>query len=306
MDLWEAQRRVRPGRNGHRTDRVFGDAVTRSSVNLSFRSDEVRVVRKPQGGMVVEVPFLTLGGSMGPLPLWVSELVIQRNDVEAKAFHEFLDIVNRRQWELLLTAHQQGGRPHNGFQSRTCQALFLAASNAMQRATGIVSEGVRGAVASGAREGLPRVLEAPECTSSPEKTGVNVLRVLQTTRIVPISASVPVRLGGVGYGAAFGVLGRKALVAGHLEILAYSPEPDKAAHSMSFLESAAVMIGEFSELRQPWVLRYYVVDSRLGAAEGNMIGKRGAGLGMGAGIASRGHRAHEVIFRNEGTQSDGE
>lgn len=60
---------------------------------------------------VMQISFLTLAGTGGALPWWITEKIILDTIGEGKALHGFLDLLNRRFWELLFLKSRVGGNP---------------------------------------------------------------------------------------------------------------------------------------------------------------------------------------------------
>lgn len=81
----------------------------RHAVRLEFPTGDVeKVNRGPKGEpaeMVVNV--LGLGGALGPLPLAVTELIVERSFRKDTAFGDFLDIFNHRLISLLYRARKK-------------------------------------------------------------------------------------------------------------------------------------------------------------------------------------------------------
>ncbi len=73
---------------------------------------------------VINISFLTLAGAGGALPLWITEKIIHDTMGEGKALHRFLDLLNRRFWELLFLKSRLGGNPQYRFCSSHHALLF--------------------------------------------------------------------------------------------------------------------------------------------------------------------------------------
>lgn len=63
----------------------------------------------------LRVAFLSLAGIGGALPLMLSERILHEYNEGGKALHAFLDLLNRRFWELLFLAQGIGGNPQYAF-----------------------------------------------------------------------------------------------------------------------------------------------------------------------------------------------
>ncbi|WP_175983133.1 type VI secretion system baseplate subunit TssG [Caballeronia zhejiangensis] len=116
-------------------------AELRSFNALGFPAFEMAIESSGTGRRpIASIAFLTLAGLHGPLPTWVTEKIQDVRDPEAQGIHAFLDLLNRRFWELLFIAHAQGSRPHLGIQprgaaltARLLGALTQAHSAGLQR-----------------------------------------------------------------------------------------------------------------------------------------------------------------------------
>ncbi len=64
------------------------------------RSDYVLLEKGPDNTPFVEMAILTLVGPDGVLPKWVLEKILYEKENGGDALHVFLDIINRRFWEL--------------------------------------------------------------------------------------------------------------------------------------------------------------------------------------------------------------
>lgn len=58
--------------------------------------------------------FMTLAGVSGPLPWWVTDHIIRSEDQQGESLHSFLDILNRRFWELLFLTGRLASSPFFG------------------------------------------------------------------------------------------------------------------------------------------------------------------------------------------------
>lgn len=85
----------------------------KSHVGLAFEASDFSLSSTPDGPPTLRLAFLTLAGIGGPLPIGLSErLLWSRGSAGGEAFHEFLDLINRRFWELLLLAQAAGSNAH--------------------------------------------------------------------------------------------------------------------------------------------------------------------------------------------------
>lgn len=58
--------------------------------------------------------FMTLAGVSGPLPWWVTDHILRSKDDHGQSLHSFLDILNRRFWELLFLTARLASSPFFG------------------------------------------------------------------------------------------------------------------------------------------------------------------------------------------------
>lgn len=79
----------------------------RSQLRLDFPAGDLaraRPLRSPADPAELTVEVLSLGGSRGPLPLWVTELLIDRADERDGALADFLDLFHHRLVALFYRA----------------------------------------------------------------------------------------------------------------------------------------------------------------------------------------------------------
>lgn len=107
-----------------------------SRIDPGFQSDDF-LLQMPSrqdaeaGLPVMQIAFLTLAGPGGALPWWVTEKVLRNASGDGKALHRFLDLLNRRFWELLFLKSGLGTNPQHGFRSPHHTSLFIELSFAM-------------------------------------------------------------------------------------------------------------------------------------------------------------------------------
>jgi predicted component of type VI protein secretion system len=82
---------------------------------------------------LLEMSVLTLAGSDGPLPWWVAEKVEIERQTGGKALHQFLDLLNRRFWELLFMTAGMGHQPHISYANKRHYDLLDDLSFAVAR-----------------------------------------------------------------------------------------------------------------------------------------------------------------------------
>lgn len=110
----------------------------RSQIAPTFQSREFHVT--PPGESTSNKPalptawlgFLTLAGAQGPLPWWVTEKILWDTKGDGQALHVFLDLLNRRFWELLFvikgaSGFPYGGQLHNAHHIKVVSALSYSA-----------------------------------------------------------------------------------------------------------------------------------------------------------------------------------
>jgi len=100
-----------------------------SLISLGFPSDDFLLEMQKSDitgdeSPVMHISFLTLAGTGGALPWWITEKIILDAKGEGKALHRFLDLLNRRFWELLFLKSRLGGNAQYGFCSPHHAALF--------------------------------------------------------------------------------------------------------------------------------------------------------------------------------------
>lgn len=101
-----------------------GRVQLRSQINFAFPTREFSVGMLPENTRkegdlpVIWLAFFTLAGGGGALPNWVSEKIILDRQGDGKALHAFLDLLNRRFWELLFLAQGAGHNPHYALLNR--------------------------------------------------------------------------------------------------------------------------------------------------------------------------------------------
>lgn len=76
--------------------------------NAEFEFAQVSREDAHAGVPVVTLGFLSLAGSTGAMPLALTELILH-NRKKSRALHAFLDLLNRRFWELLYMRQCRGG-----------------------------------------------------------------------------------------------------------------------------------------------------------------------------------------------------
>ncbi len=114
-----------------------GHVHLRSSIDLKFASREFAIeYPRMQGGHVDALPtlrvaFLSLAGAGGPLPLALSERMLSDHSDGSKALHVFLDLLNRRFWELLFFSQGVGGNAHYALLDRRHASMLANISFAI-------------------------------------------------------------------------------------------------------------------------------------------------------------------------------
>ena len=104
---------------------------------LEYRYSENEI--QTDSGLVrrAKVFLLTLAGSDGLLPWWVGEKIELESHLGGKELHEFLDIINRRFWELLFVSSGVGHLAHIPFsiykQKNLIDSLTFSLANTEQQ-----------------------------------------------------------------------------------------------------------------------------------------------------------------------------
>lgn len=91
--------------------------------------------------------FLTLAGAGGALPWWISEKILWDRSGAGAALHAFLDLLNRRFWELLFLSQSVGSNPQYGFHSAHHAQLLSSLSYAI---VGLGNDAIPSCVDNGA------------------------------------------------------------------------------------------------------------------------------------------------------------
>ena len=82
----------------------------RSSVGFGFPANEIETVRPPRGSdepAEMRVNFLGLAGFQGPLPDWVTELIVDRAAYRDTVLRDFLDVFNHRLVSVMYRAKRK-------------------------------------------------------------------------------------------------------------------------------------------------------------------------------------------------------
>lgn len=105
-----------------------GKLRLRSNISLAFGAGELQdiSVRRVENGTetTLWLNILTLGGGGGVLPLQISEDILRARRHGGDALHQFLDLINRRFWEILFQSYRIGTRPQFGFNNPTARWLI--------------------------------------------------------------------------------------------------------------------------------------------------------------------------------------
>lgn len=133
-----------------------GRLKLRSRVLPSFHPNDYSVHAEIKPGvanldvvLTAQLSFLTLAGTDGALPWWITEKIMWDRHGDGQALHVFLDVLNRRFWELLYLSQCVGSSPQYGvYKQQHAQLLgqlsYAAAGisfeNASQRASSALSE----------------------------------------------------------------------------------------------------------------------------------------------------------------------
>lgn len=82
----------------------------RSTVGFGFPANEIETVRPPRGSdepAEMRVNFMGLAGFQGPLPDWVTELIVDRAGYKDTVLRDFLDVFNHRLVSLMYRAKRK-------------------------------------------------------------------------------------------------------------------------------------------------------------------------------------------------------
>lgn len=105
-----------------------GKLRLRSNISLACGAGELqdinirRVENKDETTLWLNI--LTLGGNGGGLPFHVSEDIQRERRNGGDALHQFLDLINRRFWELFFQSYRIGTRPQFGFNNPSARWLI--------------------------------------------------------------------------------------------------------------------------------------------------------------------------------------
>lgn len=107
----------------------------RSNISLAQQGPEIspcKLSSRPKDGTIptLNLNVLTLAGPGGPLPLHLTETMIYSRKSGGASMHAFLDLINRRFWELLLQSYRTGAKPQHGFNNRASRDLVFRLAEA--------------------------------------------------------------------------------------------------------------------------------------------------------------------------------
>lgn len=107
---------------------LHGKLHLRSNLSLAYGTGELHdiSIRRTDNGTETTVclNILTLGGAGGVLPLQLSEDVLRARRQGGVALHQFLDLFNRRFWEIFFQSYRIGTRPQFGFNNLAASRLI--------------------------------------------------------------------------------------------------------------------------------------------------------------------------------------
>lgn len=123
-------RKLAPNAGANAEFPLRGSISLRSNISLAFADREVHACSLAHGRSTLWLNVLTLGGINGVLPLRITEDILAAARHGGESLHEFLDLLNRRFWELLFQSYRIGTRPQFGFQDTSARRMVqeLAAS----------------------------------------------------------------------------------------------------------------------------------------------------------------------------------
>ncbi len=110
----------------------------RSQITPSFHPRDFSLEQEASAGIgkkstmpTARLAFLTLAGVGGALPWWISEKILWDRSGAGAALHAFLDLLNRRFWELLFLSQSVGSNPQYGFHNSYHAQLLSSLSHAI-------------------------------------------------------------------------------------------------------------------------------------------------------------------------------
>lgn len=114
---------------------LYRRATLRSNISLAQQGSEISPcylsARAGEGNVpTLFFNILTLAGPGGPLPLQLSDTMMAGRKSGGGSLHVFLDLINRRFWELLLQSYRTGARPQHGFNNHASRALIFRLTEA--------------------------------------------------------------------------------------------------------------------------------------------------------------------------------
>lgn len=123
-------RKLAPNSGANSEFPLRGSISLRSNISLVFADREVHACSLAHGRSTLWLNVLTLGGINGVLPLRITEDILSAARHGGESLHEFLDLLNRRFWELLFQSYRIGTRPQFGFKDTSAGRMVqeLAAS----------------------------------------------------------------------------------------------------------------------------------------------------------------------------------
>jgi len=105
-----------------------GKLRLRSNISLSCGMGELRDINirrvENKEETTLWLNILTLGGNGGRLPFQISEDIQRERRHGGDALHQFLDLINRRFWELFFQSYRIGTRPQFGFNNPSARWLI--------------------------------------------------------------------------------------------------------------------------------------------------------------------------------------
>lgn len=216
---------------------LSGRVRLQSRIALGFPSDDFHLEKQKfedvnDGLPVMHISFLALAGASGPLPWWITEKIILDPTGDGKALHRFLDLLNRRFWELLFLKDRLGSNPQHGSGNSQHALLLNELSFALvgleqtpDLLNGLSSSSVlhrtmqycwSASSGSGSHETLAALL-SNACGLAVE------VRSFQLARL-PVADQAKLVLGAYGRLSSLGgVIGNKALVLGSVELQVVLP-----------------------------------------------------------------------------------
>ena len=116
--------------------------ILRSNISLKFNASDIHNCELGDHKGTLWLNILTLAGVNGVLPMRLTEDILAAKRRGGESLHEFLDLLNRRFWELLVQSYRIGTRPQYGFNDQHAKKLIqvLAQNYVGFKATSVIDQ----------------------------------------------------------------------------------------------------------------------------------------------------------------------